>query len=867
MKRKLVVLTLIIAFVLNLSANAQMKTIMDYKTETTLSAGLKHINIIRETTEGPLSINVIRIDLNDHYTDLKPIYSNEISVKKPLSVISQEWQSTAAINGEFYSINNPSFPFGAIIDQNGIISAPNTFEFGFPTIVKGPDGFDISVLNPKMQLLVGGIQVPLHTINKVGALDTEVIMLNSSWGKQSLGSTVNRGLVEILVYGDRIRSIHIGEKPIDIPDDGFVIVFNSKNAELLNIFQNGATIETIIDFGFDINNIDWAAGGVNHLVKDGQIYKYNESILGRHPRTAIGINKEEDKAYLVTVDGRNRHSIGTLQSELAMILIELGCWNALNLDGGGSTQMVVDAYGIGDYTVVNSPSDGRERQMVSGFGAFNSYPAHSEVMNLEIIPVTSALFKNQIFKYDLRAYNKYFVPTKFDIGRAMVTVTGLAYKNNSEGIVFSESGKATLKVSFNGVSSEIQVEVLNDVEEIASDLKEITLQTSEKYTLPNFTGVENNGKTAIIRANEIEWHVSNNVGNVVSGVFIAGKNVGSGILTGRFDRGEISIPVYVGYDEMLVHDFESLNGLILNQYPSDSNGRMVTFERSVEGRNSIKLFYDFTTMKPNDQAIAFVEFGETGKLMKGEPKSFSMWVFGDRSNHWLRARIVDANGIMHRIDFAEEVDWYGWKQVTANVPNNVIYPIALKNVYIANIYNDRANKGSIYIDKLTANYPLRKMDTSMIPANTQVSDRLKGKPSVYKEKITINSEGMFIGSSRIDSNNIPEDIHVVSIDISKGGIKKTDNNQWNSLIKLKEVRDDTIIVRLNSHFSSIDAIEAGVLRNLFHYLGENNNNKVLIVSSGTGNSGVTYDRGVRYIHFTRYFELYLNGEVKSYYYE
>lgn len=529
--------------------------------------------------------------------------------------------------------------------------------------------------------------------------------------------------------------------------------------------------------------------------------------------------------------------------------------------------MVVDYYGIGEYSVVNSPSDGRERQMVSGFGAFNKYPANSEVMNLEISPVTSTLFKNQVYKYDLRAYNKYYVPIPFEASRAMVAVAGLANRKVADGLLFTESGIATLKVSYNGVSSEIDVEVLDDVEEIASDLKEISLQTSEQYRLPEFMGIESEGKTAIINANEMEWQVSNNIGNVISGVFVAGKNVGSGILTGRFDRGEINIPVYVGYDEILVHDFESLNGLILNQYPNDSNGRMITFERSVEGRNSIKLFYDFTTMKPNDQAITFVEFGETGKLLEGEPKSFSMWVFGDRSNHWLRARIVDAEGVLHRIDFAEEVDWYGWKEVTANIPNNVVYPIALKNVYIANIYNDRTNKGAIYIDKLTANYPLKKMDTSIVPANTQVSDIMKGKPSVYDNKITINNTGIYTGLLPIDNSNKPANVHIVEIDVSKGGIKKTDNNQWSNLIALKALSDNTIIIRFNTHIDEIDSIETGVLKNLFHYLHENNNNKLFVVSSGFGESGVTYDRGVRYVHFMQYFELYTIGDTQLYNYE
>ncbi|HAE43704.1 MAG TPA: hypothetical protein DCG34_12430 [Clostridiales bacterium] len=866
MKRKLILLTLIIAVIFSMSVNAEMKTIMTYRTETSLSYGMKHINFVRETTEGPLNINVVEIDLSNAYTDLKPIYSNEISIKKPLSVIAREWHSTAAINGEFYSINNPSFPFGAIIDQNGIISAPNSFQFGFPTVLKKSEGFDISVLDPKMKLLVNGIDIPIHTINKVGALDGEIILLNSFWGKQSLGSNVNRQLVEVLVRDDRVNSIHIGENPIDIPHNGFVIVFNNKNTALIDMFEVGATAEIVVDLGFDINHVAWAAGGVNHLVKDGQAFNYNESVLGRHPRTALGISKEQDTAYLVTVDGRSRHSIGMLQSELASFLIELGCWNALNLDGGGSTQMVLDPYGNGDYSVVNSPSDGRERAMVSGFGAFNSYPANFEVKYLEIIPKKATLFKNQIFDFDLRAYNKYSVPINVETNKAMVSVTGLANRKSTEGIRFTESGIATLKVSYNGVTSEIQVEVLNDVEEISSNLKEIDLQTTEKYILPNFLGIESNGKTAIIQAYEIDWVVSNNIGSVSNGVFLAGENIGSGILTGRFDRGVINIPVYVGYDEVLIHDFENLNGLFINQYPSDSNGRMVTFERSIEGRKSIKLFYDFTTMKLNDQAITFVEFGESGKPLEGEPKSLSMWVFGDRSNHWLRARIVDSKGIMHRIDFAEEIDWYGWKQVTAYIPDNISYPVVLKNVYIANIYNDRNNKGSIYIDKLTANHPLKKIDDSLVPENTRILDRLKGKPAVYKNKITIDADGMYLESEPIDNKKL-EDIRILDIDVSKGGIKKTDNTQWDSLIGLKELRDATIIIRFNSLFESLESIETGVLRNLFHFLLEENKNNVYILFSDSKASGITFDRGVRYIHYMNYFELYFNGDKQSYYYE
>ena len=71
----------------------------------------------------------------------------------------------------------------------------------------------------------------------------------------------------------------------------------------------------------------------------------------RHPRSAVGINRGGDTLFLVAVDGRQAASVGMSLAELAETMIGLGAWNALNLDGGGSTTLVV-----GD-SVVNTPSD------------------------------------------------------------------------------------------------------------------------------------------------------------------------------------------------------------------------------------------------------------------------------------------------------------------------------------------------------------------------------------------------------------------------------------------------------------------------------------------------------------------------------
>ena len=73
-----------------------------------------------------------------------------------------------------------------------------------------------------------------------------------------------------------------------------------------------------------------------------------------HPRTAFGYNAQENKVILMTVDGRSSISIGVTNDQLGTLMQAFGATWAINLDGGGSTQMTMDA---GSPVYVNDPSE------------------------------------------------------------------------------------------------------------------------------------------------------------------------------------------------------------------------------------------------------------------------------------------------------------------------------------------------------------------------------------------------------------------------------------------------------------------------------------------------------------------------------
>jgi exopolysaccharide biosynthesis protein len=104
----------------------------------------------------------------------------------------------------------------------------------------------------------------------------------------------------------------------------------------------------------DLTGVNVAIGGGPALLQDGKPMQWTGFFKLRHPRTAVGWNKEH--IFLVEVDGRQSNiSIGMTFPELAGYLAKLGCEQAMNLDGGGSATLW--AFGM----VMNSPSEGEER--------------------------------------------------------------------------------------------------------------------------------------------------------------------------------------------------------------------------------------------------------------------------------------------------------------------------------------------------------------------------------------------------------------------------------------------------------------------------------------------------------------------------
>ena len=107
------------------------------------------------------------------------------------------------------------------------------------------------------------------------------------------------------------------------------------------------------------NELYQALGGGPWLIKEGVATPF-ENDKGRHPRTAIGILKN-GSVILMVADGRSDESAGFDYYELTEYMRSLGCVEAMNFDGGGSTNIVVKDFEYEFFETKNVPSDGEER--------------------------------------------------------------------------------------------------------------------------------------------------------------------------------------------------------------------------------------------------------------------------------------------------------------------------------------------------------------------------------------------------------------------------------------------------------------------------------------------------------------------------
>lgn len=325
--------------------------------EVTLAEGVQFRRLKRWTPAGPITANVVVADLR-HWA-LRPALAHAARGfgKETVGTMARRARALAAINGSFFSPGMGS-PIGLLMLDGQIVSSSFYNRSVFGIRYDGTCFINNARLWAAIRLSDERIFIA-NSVNRPTARN-QVILYTTHWGARTR-SVPDPSRREFAIAPDgTILAACTGNA--EIPREGYVVSGQGKAvAALLEQFHVGGRAIVYAQLSPEWQGVQYAVGGGPTLVASGRLKvtardeKFSADIArGRAPRTAIGY-RGGTSVVMVTVDGRQRASVGMTLYELGRLLMEHGVKDAINLDGGGSTAMVVRG------RLVNSPSDGSER--------------------------------------------------------------------------------------------------------------------------------------------------------------------------------------------------------------------------------------------------------------------------------------------------------------------------------------------------------------------------------------------------------------------------------------------------------------------------------------------------------------------------
>lgn len=835
-------------------------TIYERLESTNIAAGVRHEKIQRFTTSGWWQINVLRIDLTNPYTALGALYHKEgLAARDTVSRMVETHNAVAGINGDYFNYQPIPSSLGTLINDGRLLSNPIQQPWSLPTFVLGYDNSILIDYLGRTQVLrniTNNTTVNINTVNKVTTNFDTVTLLNRDWGSQSIGNTFHNDLTEVLIVDGEVLEKRKGAIPFPIPKDKNAYVLAVRNG-LLDNLNPGDKVELTLQTVPNLEKIKFAIGSGSIILKDGKVTNSNINSAGNNPRTGIGVNRNNTEVLLVTIDGRDSSFKGVTQEVFGAILRDLGAYNGVNLDGGGSTTMAIRPLGSSNAFVANKPSEGSQRMVVNGVGVFSNAPV-GELSYIRLMPTQNKLFPGGRTSLTLRGYDENHNPIPLSNSEIVYETTG--YNGYVQSSIFyaTSPGEVTITAKYGKLSSAVSITVLNTIEEINANIERFNVPVNGNRSLGTFIGKDYLGREANLNLPELSFQVLGNIGEVRDGTFYSNGNIGAGVILVRAGNGMKPILVSIGATSQMVESFEGFNKFQSTVYPSEVVASTNLSDKSYHGINSLELMYDFTN--GTGTRAAYLNFTNTlnGYLLTNDPSRFGIWVKGDNSNTWLRATLVDSSGSSFVVDLSKNINFSDWQFLEASIPNNAVYPISLQRIYVAETDIAKTPKGTILFDGLTL-YTPTPYNEDMAPEGTKVFDLLDYSAPIDHSsiRVTVYNEPRISGNTlftKVISTTRLTSLHSAlsngKIGVQMGGISQgfKDRISHNAIINTNrsygtDKNGDTLFITLQSTTEGIRAFDSNQWIKLLDNMNKiNEKNIILTINRPLMGSGGFTDR-------------------------
>ncbi len=617
---------------------------------------------------------------------------------------SSGYTPVALINGDYFNTSN-GVPEGIVI-TNGILRASASYEYAVGFQDNGGAFISKSTftINMAAQTGSGTKNITIDTINhgrtannlalftpdyssttRTTTEGTHIVLSVS--GALKIGPSVTGTIVSI-TNGTAAASLKSGQMVLSVAKTG-----PTSRVEGLAVGQTYTLSITSTDSRFSA--CSFALGGYQKLVTGGEVVSTLANDTA--PRTAIGI-KADGTCVLYTVDGRQSGwSNGLGLKELAKRLVSLGCVEAVNLDGGGSTALGAVYAGQESFSLRNKPSDGSARSVTNYIALVNTAAKTGVTDKLFVYPARSTALVDATVQLTAYAtdenYHKTSTPSidwdtndwdaSIDAnGRFTATAAGEYQAIAVESDGWSE-GAATVRV----VDRLTSFSVVN--ESTGKAVTSLSLSSGQAVSLAVSSCVYDH-ESVTAQDSLFIWSVSGFVGAVdANGTFTAAHAQGAtGSLTVSYGDTKVTIPVSVGSRATALETFEGTGYKIGPQSDAIAFAAETDLTQVKFGFKSGHLTYSFATGVDSLTCAASISLPSSANYVH-------LWVKGSGKNETLSLRHKSTGGNVSTVS-AGTLNFSGWRQLHVKLPSSGGSVTGLV------VGKGTASGGHIYLDQIMA---------------------------------------------------------------------------------------------------------------------------------------------------------------------
>lgn len=333
----------------------------DQKFIDEVAPGVKHITLMRSNENGILTAHFIDLDNKANFY-VKPILAQgKITGREVLSSMAKRTNAFAAINSSYFASSGELIGLTKLDET--IVSTTYLARGAFGIAQDGSPM--IGQVDYSGTVTVNGITLPVSGVNNERG-ENALVLYNRYY---DASTKTNEYGMEYVVNHGVVTAIQPSNSAL-ADDNSIVVSVHGTSKEAFAKVKVGDKMMIQQDLGEPWNQAKQIVGVGPLLIKNNSVYlttkqeQFGPDVAsGRAPRTAIGITANKH-LLLAVVDGRQSHSNGCSLLEMALLMQEFGAVEAVNFDGGGSSEMVIGT------EVINQPSDGNERSVGAALGVF-----------------------------------------------------------------------------------------------------------------------------------------------------------------------------------------------------------------------------------------------------------------------------------------------------------------------------------------------------------------------------------------------------------------------------------------------------------------------------------------------------------------